>query len=156
MLPESNQLTIETCSVGRLEGADNFQPMLDEYANELAMPGLPHPKAKIETYHQLEQLGILQPIGAFMGSKLIGVIIVLMAANQHYGLSIAVSESFFVCQDYRKTGAGLKLLRAAEKYARSKNSPGFFVSSKSGSSLEMILPNVGYTENNRTFFKCLN
>jgi GNAT superfamily N-acetyltransferase len=71
----------------------------------------------------------------------------------HYSVRIAVGESFFVSAEHRKTGAGLKLLKAAEDYAKEINSSGLLISAPLGGNLAEILPHVGYVETNRVFFK---
>lgn len=146
-------LTIKKCTVSEVEAASNILDILGEYAQELAIDGLPHPSAKMEMYKQLESTGMLHPIGAYFGNTLVGIINVLMVMNPHYGIIIAVSESFFVAKSYRKTGAGLKLLHAAEEHAKLLGSPGLFVSAPSQGPLAEVLPNTGYAETGRTFFK---
>lgn len=143
-------LVVRKCSISELEADPNILPLLDEYAEELTVSGLPHPSAKMETYKHLEKMGSLQPLAAYLGDKLIGIINVLMVPNPHYGMVIGVSESFFVAKAYRKTGAGLKLLRAAEKIA---GAPGFLVSAPSSGPLAEVLPKSGYLEISRTFFR---
>ena len=65
----------------------------------------------------------------------------------------AITESFFVAKVHRDSGAGLKLLRAAEQKARALGSPGLLVSAPFGGTLVQVLPRAGYTETNRVFFK---
>jgi GNAT superfamily N-acetyltransferase len=76
---------------------------------------------------------------------------VLKPVIPHYGVAIAVTESFFVGKEYRKSGAGLKLLRAAEAHA--EGAPGLLVSAPVGGTLAEVLPHLGYRETNRVFFK---
>ena len=146
-------VTIKKCTVEELLAEPNFTELLNNYADELAVEGLPHPKAKLETYVQLEKIGLLHPIAAFWNGTLVGFINVLMGNNQHYGVDIAVSESFFVAKDSRKTGAGTKLREAAERLAKSLKSPGFYISTPHDGPLVEILPRVGYKETSRHFFK---
>lgn len=146
-------MIIKQCSVDDMVAEANFSAILEEYANELAIEGLPHPSAKIEMYRQLESIGKLHPIVAHTDGKIIGFINVLVVMNPHYGVDIAVSESFFVAGEYRKTGAGMKLRSAAEILARKLGSPGFFISAPSNGPLAQVLPCVGYKETSRTFFR---
>ena len=127
--------------------------MLDEYAGELAINGLPHPKADIEAYRLLDKSDIFHVIAAFDGNLLAGFISIVVSNNPHYGQIFAASESFFVRSDYRNTGAGLKLLRQAENLADSLGSPALFVSAPYGKTLAEVLPHCGYKESNRVFFK---
>lgn len=148
-----SDLVIRKCTVSEMETDAAFPYLLEEYAQELAIDGLPHPQAQIEMYKKLESIGSLQPIGAYYQDILIGFINVLMVMNPHYGVSIAVSESFFVAKEYRRTGAGLKLLHKAEDYSANLGSPGIFVSAPSDGVLSEVLPNAGYIEKSRAFFK---
>jgi len=96
---------------------------------------------------------MFQTIGAFLGDKLVGFVAVLTPIVPHYGVVIAVTESLFVGKVYRRTGAGLKLLRAAEMHSIDAGSPMLTVSAPSGGVLAEVLPRLGYRETNRSFVK---
>ncbi len=146
---------IRASTVAELEAAPAFPDLLAEYAAESAIEGLPPPSAKMETYHHLERSGFLHVLAAWAGDTLAGFITVLAAPLPHYGRTVAVSESFFVAQEHRGTGAGLKLLRAAEALAAKLGSPGLLVSAPYAGDLFKVLPRVGYVETNRVFFKAV-
>lgn len=146
-------ITIRLCAASELLDAPNRYELWDEYAAESAIGGMPKPDVHIDTYKMLESAGALQLIGAFDDDKLIGFISLLSNKLPHYGVLMTVSESFFVAKSHRKSGAGLRLLREAERYALSVGSPGLLVSAPSGGRLAGVLPNVGYAETNRVFFK---
>lgn len=149
----TNPLVIKKCSVFELETNSNFSALMAEYADELAIDGLPHPSAKMEMYRNLYTTGTLYPFGAFFEDKLIGLINVLMVMNQHYGTEIAVSESYFVAKEYRKTGAGNKLRIEAENCAKKLNSPGFFISAPKDGPLAKYLAGLeSYIETGSVFF----
>ncbi|CAB5162182.1 acetyltransferase domain containing protein [uncultured Caudovirales phage] len=149
-------ITIRHCAASELLDAPNRYELWDEYALESSINGLPHPNVQIDMYRMLEQQGVIQLIGAFDDTKLIGFVAVLANVLPHYGVIMAITESFFVSKDYRKTGAGLKLLREAERHARSIKAPGLLVSAPFGGRLAEVLPHVGYDETNRVFFKKLD
>lgn len=149
-------LIIRKCTIADLENASNISEILEEYAAESAIKGLPHPFAKVDTYKYLETTGAIYPIGAFFDDLLIGYIIVLSPILPHYSVRIAVGESFFVSKAHRKTGAGLKLLHAAEDYAKEATAVGILISAPFGGNLADVLPHVGYTETNRVFFRSLD
>lgn len=144
---------IRSSTVAELEAAPTFRALLDEYAAESAIDGLPPPSAKMETYHHLERSGFMHVFSAWAGETLAGFITVLAAPLPHYGKTVAVCESFFVAKEHRCTGAGLKLLRAAETLAEKLGSPGLLVSAPYAGDLFKVLPRVGYVETNRVFFK---
>jgi GNAT superfamily N-acetyltransferase len=142
---------VRSCSYSDIEGNRNFPALAHEYAEECAIAGLPAPDEKIAAYRALAASEIFQAFGAFLENKLVGFIVVLKPVIPHYGVAIAVTESFFVGKEYRKSGAGLKLLRAAEAHA--EGAPGLLVSAPVGGTLAEVLPHLGYRETNRVFFK---
>lgn len=150
-------VVIKKCTIADLEAASNIQNILAEYAAESSpdIEGLPRPMAKVDTYKHLETVNAIHIMGAFFDEILIGYIILIAPVMPHYSIRMAVSESFFVLKEYRKTGAGLKLLRAAEDWATGEGACGILVSSPTGGDLADVLPRVGYTETNRVFFRSL-
>lgn len=93
---------------------------------------------------------MVAPAGADM---LIGFIVLLTPVLPHYGAAIAVAESLFVGGAHRKTGAGMLLIRRAERRAREARSPGMLFSAPSGGRLSVLLPRIGYRETNRVYLK---
>jgi len=149
-------VSVKLSKVDDLVADKDFTALLEKYADELVLEGLPRPSAQIETYRKLELAGILQPIAAYDDDKVIGFVNVLISENPHYGICIALTESFFVLKEYRKTGAGTFLRREAEMYAQRKGSPAIFISAPCGGTLAKCLESSkGYKESNRTFFKRL-
>lgn len=148
------KVSVKQSTVDNLLAESNFSDLLDKYADELVLDGLPHPHAKIEMYKQLEALGKIHFFAAYLDNLLIGIINVLMTEHPHYGVSIATTESYFVLIEYRKTGAGNLLRREAEIDAKKSGSPGLFISAPSGSNLALALEaSKDYRETGRTFFK---
>lgn len=146
-------LTIKQCPVEELEAAANFPKLLDEYAIESAIDGLPGPSKKLDQYKLLQASGALFPLAAYLDDNLIGFAAVLMPVLPHYGVLIAVTESLFVGAEFRGTGAGLRLIREAERIALEGGSPGLLISAGVTSTLIEILPRIGYVETNRVFFR---
>lgn len=144
---------IEKCTFAEIEADPNFPALLNEYAAESAIEGMPPPKIEPGTYHRLEAAGILHIFAAKASGRLVGFIFVLATVLPHYAKLIAVSESFFVAKAHRMSGAGLKLLKAAEDKARELGAAGPLVSAPSGGHLAEVLPRLGYVETNRVFFR---
>lgn len=149
-------LVIRKCTIDEIESSANFTGLLDEYAAESSIGGLPHPCAKMQMYKDLETVGAITPVGAFIHNELVGFITVLSPVMPHYSVRVAVGESFFVAKEHRKSGAGLKLLRAAELYAKETGACGLLISTPFGGNLAQVMPHVGYAETNRVFFKALS
>ena len=132
-----------------------FPALCREYAEESAIAGLPDPQEKLSAYQFLESGGSTAfcAYGAFIGEGLVGFIALLTPVLPHYGVPIAVAESLFVASAHRKTGAGMLLIRRAEKRAKELRSPGLLFSAPSGGRLALLLPRIGYRETNRVFMK---
>lgn len=147
--------TILPCTLGDVFDSPDAAALLSEYARESAIDGLPAPTPCREIYAHIEQTGALHLFSAMHDGKLIGFLALLVSVNPHYSTPLAVTESYFVASEYRYTGAGMGLLRAAEEHAAKLGAAGFLVSSPSAGRLSEILPRTGYRETNRVFFKAL-
>jgi GNAT superfamily N-acetyltransferase len=141
--------------VADVMNAATFQELAAEYEAEALIDGMPAPAARFEAYQALETAGMLHVFTATVGGGLVGFISLLVASLPRYGRPVAVSESFFVAKQYRKTGAGLRLLKAAENEARALGCPGLLVSAPYEGDLSKVLPRVGFKESSRIFFKRL-
>lgn len=146
-------VAVRPSRVAEIETAANWPALAAEYADETLIAGMPPPLARWPAYRALESAGLLSVFAAWDDGILVGFLSILAADLPRYGRRVAMSESFFVAGAYRKTGAGLKLLRAAEDKARAMDSPGLFVTAPFGGDLFKVLPRVGYGEAARVFFK---
>lgn len=142
-------------SVEGIVSAPEFPELIDEYAREAANNELLPPQVKLEIYRAYENVGILHAFTAEQAGALIGFITLVVTTNPHYSIPVAVSESFFVTAPSRKSGAGLRLLEAAEGRARLLGSPGLYVSTPVDGQLETVLPRRGYRPSNTVYFKRL-
>lgn len=150
-------IEIRKCTVAEVEQQPNFSELLGEYAKALVVKGAPPAKAKMELYYQLEKSGSFQAFGAFVYGQMIGFVTVLVTVLPHYGVAMAMTESYFVIESFRGgTNAGKLLLKAAEKYAKKRGSPCLLVSAPSQGDLAKVLPHWGYVETNRVFFRGLD
>lgn len=148
-------ITIRPCTVDDILAAPNLGALVVEYAVECAIDGLGEPHPRWDTYHKFEAAGVLHIVGAFEGSELIGFIVLLVAELPHYSAIVATTESFFVADRARKGGAGLKLLREAERVCAALGAVGFLVSAPANGRLAKIMPRIGFRESNRVFFRKL-
>jgi GNAT superfamily N-acetyltransferase len=146
---------VQKVAIADILGAREFPALMDEYAAESSIEGLPPPQAKMENYGPLEWNGMLHSFAAALDGRMVGFITVLAPRLPHYNAVVAVAESFFVTAPHRKSGAGLRLLAAAEDQARDLGSPGLLVCTPIAGRLFEVLPRRGYAETNRVFFKRL-
>ena len=159
-MPQTGTRLAPSCEVRRIafdeiEAFPNFAGMVERYADESAIPGMPRPNRQKEMYRQLEQAGLFHLVGAFVGGELVGFVSLLASVLPHYGVMVASTESIFVEPEHRKSGAGKMLMREAERLATSIGAVGLLVSAPSGGRLAAILPRSGYQESNRVFFRRL-
>jgi GNAT superfamily N-acetyltransferase len=148
-------LQIRPSSIAALEASPQMAGLLAEYADEAAIDGLPRPYPRWDAYRAIEATGLLHVFSATLNGQLLGFVTVLEARQPRYSEPLAITESFFVGKAHRKTGAGLRLLQAAERKAGELGTSGLLVSAPFGGSLAEVLPRVGYTETNRVFFRRL-
>lgn len=146
-------ITIKRCTVDEIACAPNLPDLLAEYAAESALDDLGSANPQFETYRMMQEVGVAHVLGAFQGETLIGFLVLLVSVVPHFGRPIASTESYFVAQVVRKSGAGLKLLHEAEKIARESGAVGLFVSAPTDSRLAQVLPGVGYRETNRLYYR---
>ena len=144
---------VTQCRVADIEASPDFPALADEYAAETLLDGMPPPTARWPSYHALEDAGMLSVFAATEGDALLGFISVLATPLPRYTEPVAMCESFFVAKAYRRTGAGLRLLRAAERKAREIGSRGLIVNAPYSGRLFEVLPRLGYAEAARVFFK---
>lgn len=148
-------LTIRYCTVDEVAHAPNIDELVAEYVEESHQVEVPQPDPQWDHYRMMQAAKIFQYIGAFKGHKLIGFIGVVTSKLPHHGKAVSVTESFFVAKQFRSTGAGIKMLRAAEEHAKAFGSPCLVVSAPHNGVLEAIMPRLGYREAQRIFIRSL-
>ena len=141
--------------VAEIQHAPNIDALMDEYAAESHVAELPMPNVQWGHYQAMEDMGTWQVFGAFKCNTLIGFITIVSNKLPHHGATVAITESFFVAREDRKTGVGLKLLRCAEQHARDVGSPCLLVNAPNGSSLDRVMPRMGYRHTSTVYCRSL-
>lgn len=129
--------------------------LLDGYSSESAMPEIGTPDAQLHMYVAMERAGALHSLGAYQNGELIGLLLMIVSVLPHYGKTIASTESFYVADYARHTGAGLELLHEAEAWAKEMGAVALLVSAPTGSRLERVMQRKGYRQTNVVFTKGL-
>jgi GNAT superfamily N-acetyltransferase len=142
-------------AVADIEASPDLPALLAEYAAESANDEIGPATPQIATYRGMEAAGMMQAFAAVADGQLVGFLFLLTPVLPHFGKKVGVTESYFVAAVHRSTGAGLKLLAAAESAAKEAGAAGILVSAPSGGRLERVMPGIGYRETNRVFFKGL-
>src|SRR5574343_114273 len=138
-LTMTDAIIIRPCTVAEIERAPNIGALLEEYAGEVATEGLGKSVPQWWLYHRMESTGLLHVLGACSGDTLVGFITLIVMQRPHYEGLVASYESFFVAAEFRRTGAGTRLLRTAEALAQSLGALGLFVNAGVCSRLERML-----------------
>jgi GNAT superfamily N-acetyltransferase len=130
--------------------------LLDAYALESAIEGLPRPHADADAYRLLATTGGLTVLAAMEGEALVGFMTLLVYGNPHYSAVLGVVESYFVAPAARSTGAGNALRETAERFAAERGAAGLLISAPLGGRLARVMEHTaGYRESNRVFFRKL-
>lgn len=148
-------IEIRRLTVAELDAAPELPALVDEHAAESAMPELGTPAPQRATYYALEKAGVLFPLGAFDGDRLVGFALPIVAPPPHYGVLAGTLESFFVAAADRKGGAGLALLAAAEDLARERGARALLVVAPVGSVLDAVLAERPYRHSNNVHVRAL-
>ena len=128
--------------------------LIEEYASESSIQGMPHPAARLSTYQRLERSGAFICFGAYENNILVGFITVLLSVLPHYEVSAATVESVFVSAAHRKSGHGARLIRQAEQHARKCKASGLLICAPAGGKLTKVLARAkSYRQTNHVFFK---
>jgi GNAT superfamily N-acetyltransferase len=133
--------------------------LLDEYANECALAGLPPPCPHRGIYEALEKSGAMTLIVVRDDEedRLVGALLLLVSMNPHYSQILGTTESIFVTKEYRPKGAGAALLREAEKLSRLKGAVGLLISAPVGSQFARVLgKSTSFEYTNQVFVKVLS
>lgn len=154
-LPRMDSLTIRPCTIDEIQNAPNIGALMAEYVQEAHNPELPTPDVQWAQYKELERIGVIAPFAALKDEELAGFVVVLKSAMPHHGKTLVMTESLFVARSHRKSGVGLKLIRAAEALARDIGAACLIVTAPHGGSLERVMPRLGYRHSNSTFVRSM-
>lgn len=149
-------ITVKQISYKELDGLPEFKDIAKEYTAESSLDEMPPINPNVDLYIKLNEAGALTTLAAYDDELVIGYANFIISPNLHYSVSTAVTESFFVKEDYRKTGAGMFLLKEMERLAKEKGAIAFLVSAPTDSKLSVVMDkNKAYKETNKVFFRSL-
>jgi len=109
--------------------------------------------ANLDVYAQLQEKGLLIFLGVFDEGEMVGYGCALLSPNLHYGYLMAVNDVVFVSAGYRKKGYGLQLMREMEKKVKEQGARFMIWQAKMGSSLNKVLPRLGYRAEEINYIK---
>jgi len=144
---------IRPLTVDEFESSGRMDDLIAEYSAISALKDLPPINPNMKMYRDLEAIGMYRAFGAYQDETLVGFIGFLVSVLPHYSVKVATCESCFVAEEYRSTGAGLKLLRHAKREAKKIGAIGMFASAIHGSLYERVLPSLGFKSVTNLFFQ---
>lgn len=134
----------------------NWDRVLKEYSEESAIKGMPPINPDYKSYLAAEHYGTMKIFGAFHEGQLIGILTMFVVTVPHYSTKIATIESIFILKEFRKDGAGIKLIKTAQEAAKFFGATGLFISAPIDGKLAKVLEKKkDFTETNRVFFQKL-
>jgi hypothetical protein len=165
------QIDIGFIELAEIFDSPNSAHLLRAYVEECMVPDARPQRA---TYEMLEKSGVYKCFGAHdvsarasieagiginvnvvtsadmaslaIGTPLIGFLTILCAISPHCGERLATVESVFVDRKYRSTGAGMRLLTAAEQYAEESGCKALVASARVNSPFDKVLSRrTGFT-----------
>lgn len=116
--------------------APNASELLNEYAEECVISD--HDPQR-DMYRAMHDAGILHCFGFFDEEVLVGFVTIISTVMPHNGKKLANIESIFLQGSRRGTGAGLKLIEQAEKFAKESGSVALLYCPRIGSRMAKIL-----------------
>lgn len=156
---DAAQDTIRSLTVA--EARDLAAPLMREHWEEVGSPRLRHLQQldpRWDVYETLEAMGQLVLLGAFAADgALVGYSCTI--ANEghlHYAaLPWAPNDVLFVTKSHRRSRLGLRLIEATEAAVRARfGRPGVLtMHAKPGTTLDLMLPKMGYHLHEHIYFK---
>lgn len=119
--------------------AENASELLSEYAKECSIPEIGAINPQRDLYERMEATGLMRTFGAYHMEQLIGFASVLIYVLPHYGRKVATMESLFVERRRRTLGAGRKLMRTVEEFAKGEGCEVLMYSARARTRLEKLL-----------------
>ena len=150
-------ITIKPITMSSLRDDPALAGLIAEYDQESRNPGVPDPDPDWNLYFILESANMIFAFGAYTGAgELIGAISVLTSSMTHVrGFVAGRVETYFVKQSHRKGGAGVLLLREAERTLKARGISLLFVTAPIGGRLDAALPMWGYQQTNHVYCRSL-
>lgn len=150
-----DQLTVRLCRAEELEHAPAFPALSAEYLAESGRAITSDLAPQMAIYKANEAAGTMKFAGAWLGDELVGFLVLVLYVVPHFGKLVASTESLFVAQSARGSGAGTRMLKEAQSIAADSGCVGLCVSAPVGGRLAKVLPRSGFLHTNELFFKAL-
>ena len=144
-------------SLGYREAVELAEPLLRQHWQEVARnKDLMVLSPSHEVYEAMDQAGVLFLLGMFAEGDLIGYSCNIVTPHLHYsGLTVCQNDVLYLDPDYRNGGAGIRLMTATEREARSRGARLVLWHAKDGSLMDKLLERRGYDVQDIVYSKAL-
>lgn len=147
---------VGACTIADLRDDPRMAQLIEAYTAESGVAEMGAACPQWQVYEAMEQAGLLYPFRVKQGHDLIGFGVLLWATVPHFGKPFASIESFYIDEEHRAGGIGLRLLDALQNKAKSKGLNVIMATAPVGSALARVLPRKGYRHSNEVFVRCLS
>lgn len=108
-------------------------------------------------YDQMESAGILHTLTVRFDGKLVGYFIALVLGHPHYSTSgpMAMTDVYYILPEFRRGGAGAKMLAALEHSLRALNVTKAYLSTKVHQDHSILFEQMGWKLTDKCFTKLL-
>ena len=144
---------LANCKLQDLTSAPTFGALLQAYARESSLPGLPTPEPNLGAYQALEDEGLLKTAAAYDGDTLVGFISAQLVNAPQYNATVGMTLAFFVEEKHRAYGTARHLIDALSTVLKCYDAKGLVIGAPSESRLAKAANLLGFHETNRLYFK---
>ncbi len=145
-------ITIELWPLDRLVSHPEFQAWVDEYGEECRAEGVGAPGFYPEKYAEVAKSGQLRILAALDGDRLAGAAALRVVEAAHYDAPLVSTDAIYLRRDWRKGGAGLRLLHAMRDLAKQEGAHGLVFMAPPGSSLDKLCERLGMVNTHKTYW----
>jgi GNAT superfamily N-acetyltransferase len=115
-----------------------------------------HPTPKVESYANLEEKGLFKAMIARNNGKLVGYCFFYLYNHMHYPHKIyALNDVLFLLPEYRRTNAGINLMKEAEKMVVDAGAVSILWAVRDFRDFSPVLKRMGYHKQETVYFKNL-
>lgn len=108
----------------------------------------------VKTLEAMENAGVLLGLAAYDGDKLVGYSVNIIGPDvSRCGKIVCSNHTLFVRADYRKSGLGLRIIKATEEAAKARGASCLEMQGVAGSPVCKLFSRKGFTETYTIFRK---
>lgn len=128
-----------------IENLPKIQALMEDHWKEVAShQDIRRLKPNTEAFRILEEKGKLLTLFVMDGDLIVGYSVNILVDHMHSDTLVAQNDAIYVDPAYRKSGAGIRLMKVTERAAKDCGAKLLFWHSKPDSRLDTVLDRLGY------------